>query len=521
MATAPPVSPVAPTPPTTPPNPPINRGDRDTFADRVDATISYLTGAPAEIYGLAQASYNNAQAAVQALDNIDSQVQAAASAAVDDALGVLALQKSTDTIPASPPQSPSTKMFRLLTTNTAQIVTRGASYKGYRLMNLLKGLASTTSSLGAPADLWRVGKVWQLHAAYVVKQAGIVTTGAWVDDTITGTTLGHTPGSAATSRFLTVKRNTVVGDYLEQPVTVGRSGVLSLGFMMTAGAANVVEILLNGTLRETISTRNANGPFIYRHRISVAPGDYTVRIRIGTGSTGTLYSIGGNFFPVDEAPLDAQVDQFYFYNSDQDYIDNEGASDYALVDASNSNLYSGSYHGGETSQSVTWLANGAAFTPAANALVLSGGFELRQSTTIAGKITSVTAQRFVADGTHEFNAVLHGAMNATTVYTGMSGTAEVFSRIAFPRVVDMASLADGTEVELGRPPLVVQERPDTGQRLSIYITIFALDTANKRGGVFVRHAVGAYNKLYYGPAVSATTPYVLNDLAWRQVRVFD
>lgn len=51
---------VNPTAPTNPPSPPIQRGDRATFSARVDQTITYLTGAPAEIYGLAQNTYNNA-----------------------------------------------------------------------------------------------------------------------------------------------------------------------------------------------------------------------------------------------------------------------------------------------------------------------------------------------------------------------------------------------------------------------------------------------------------------------------
>lgn len=50
----------APTIPTAAPTPPIQRGDRATFSPRVDATITYLTGAPAEIYGLATNAYNNA-----------------------------------------------------------------------------------------------------------------------------------------------------------------------------------------------------------------------------------------------------------------------------------------------------------------------------------------------------------------------------------------------------------------------------------------------------------------------------
>lgn len=51
---------VAPTSPTPAPTPAIQRGDRTTFSPRVDQTITYLTGAPAEIYGLATNAYNNA-----------------------------------------------------------------------------------------------------------------------------------------------------------------------------------------------------------------------------------------------------------------------------------------------------------------------------------------------------------------------------------------------------------------------------------------------------------------------------
>jgi hypothetical protein len=64
---------INPTAPTAPPTPAIQRGDRTTFSARVDATITYLTGAPAEIYGLATATYTNA------LDAYDSATLAKAS----------------------------------------------------------------------------------------------------------------------------------------------------------------------------------------------------------------------------------------------------------------------------------------------------------------------------------------------------------------------------------------------------------------------------------------------------------
>lgn len=51
---------VVPVAPTAPPSPPIQRGDRATFSDRVDQTITYLTAAPAEIGALATATYTNA-----------------------------------------------------------------------------------------------------------------------------------------------------------------------------------------------------------------------------------------------------------------------------------------------------------------------------------------------------------------------------------------------------------------------------------------------------------------------------
>lgn len=65
---------VQPPVPTTPPTPPIQRGDRATFSNRVDAAITYLTGAPAEIYGLATNVYNNA------VDAFSSATAAATSA---------------------------------------------------------------------------------------------------------------------------------------------------------------------------------------------------------------------------------------------------------------------------------------------------------------------------------------------------------------------------------------------------------------------------------------------------------
>ena len=59
------------------PTPAIQRGDRETFADRVDAAITYLTGAPAAIYAFALNVLNNATVAQ---DSATAAVAAASAA---------------------------------------------------------------------------------------------------------------------------------------------------------------------------------------------------------------------------------------------------------------------------------------------------------------------------------------------------------------------------------------------------------------------------------------------------------
>jgi len=71
----------APPTPLAPPTPPIQRGDRATFSDRVDQTITYLTAAPADIYGIATNAYNNAVDAFTSADNAATSATSAATSA--------------------------------------------------------------------------------------------------------------------------------------------------------------------------------------------------------------------------------------------------------------------------------------------------------------------------------------------------------------------------------------------------------------------------------------------------------
>lgn len=75
----------APTSPTAAPTPPIQRGDRATFSNRVDATITYLTGAPAEIFGLATNAYQNALDAFNSATAANTSAGTAGTAATNAA----------------------------------------------------------------------------------------------------------------------------------------------------------------------------------------------------------------------------------------------------------------------------------------------------------------------------------------------------------------------------------------------------------------------------------------------------
>lgn len=106
------------------PTPPIQRGDRATFSDRVDDTITYLQVAPGEVKAMADVTFNNASEAVAAA----STAVGAAGTAVSSATQALSTVPVTS---LTPPPSPAPNAV-WIHENTAREYTYLATANGFR-----------------------------------------------------------------------------------------------------------------------------------------------------------------------------------------------------------------------------------------------------------------------------------------------------------------------------------------------------------------------------------------------------
>ena len=397
------------------------------------------------------------------------------------------------------------------------VLTPKNSGDGYLMIQLERGIFSSTDSVGSESELLRVVGVRDLIevvAGYRAMSATNVTWGASVYN-VSGSSGGgkHNDGNAYYS-------STEVGAWAEFEVDVGANGKTNVMFNTSNGSATAVDISIDGVVIDTISLKNPSGGR-YEYEIRATPGQRTIRVE--KKSTGYLYLFGVNFHGLKDLQLGQPLDSIGYWYSGNNYITNKGATDYAIYGLDDG-LWAGSYHGGETLVSERFVVDGASITLGVGGVAVASTFSLEQKTNIAwpgGTGFSVTTvHTFNKVAGYSLHASFAGDVNVRTFYTAMCTTPVNFNEVVFPKAHAFTGV--GGDYPIGKNNVLCQRNPTTGQSIWNKFTLFNNDENNNRHpGAYISEALGSYNKLYYGPIVESPTAIYVENLAFSIEKLFD
>lgn len=294
----------------------------------------------------------------------------------------------------------------------------------------------------------------------------------------------------------------------------------------TAGSANGVELYVNGVLKQTFSAvlvgTNYLLPILYE---ATLPGTNEVRLKKVAG--GSLNVVGAEFSTLENYVGGRPIDSVAYGDYDRDYVEGNGASDYAFFSVAQGKWF-GSVHGGETERVAPYLmvdGNVTTIPPSTDNFVTGQHMRLQQATTMATGSDSLNVDSvytYYEDGVQSFDCAMSGSATVSTAYTCMTASNEDFDAITFPRALTVAA---GKNL-LGRYNKVTQTNrtaPLLPLNLTTLFTLFPMGGANGANmganGPYISGQAGAYNKLYYGPVLDS--PTTLTKLAFSTVRSFE
>lgn len=387
----------------------------------------------------------------------------------------------------------------------------------YLLFEMRRANLTPSGSVGGNAELLRVTSVLKVASAWIGRHdySSISDAAHWPATayTVAGNAVLYqhlqtvneyysSPGAAGTG-----------GRWIEFNVPFNGDGEANLQFLSTPGSANDAEISIDGGPAEVARLASTSAQ-IYRHKLRASPGFHTVRVTKPT-ALSTINVFGTNYGDVASYPGFSSPGGFCAWGDGTAYTNDEGASDYAILDQT-SGLFAGSFHGGEVLQAEDFIIDGIKVNPLA-AIVSCDTLEIIQKTQIdwpsnASPTSSLichSSQTFAENNGYSMsyvfseNPAVPGGVQSRTFYTAMHTTPERFTDVVAPEYLNLIGQPDGFKA-LSRSDVVVQSSPGTGERIVTQIALDNLDyLGNIYGGPTVRKVSGSYNKLYYGPLISA------------------
>lgn len=279
---------VNPTAPTNPPSPPIQRGDRATFSARVDATITYLTGAPAEIYGLAQNTYNNAVDAFGSADAAATSASAAAGSATsasgfaDNASDFADAASTSATAAANSATAAANSAAALTATSTSSLVigtgTKAFTVQANRQFSVGQALRAVNPTNTAQ---WMVGAVTSYSGTALVLDV------TDVNPATAGQTVANWSISISGVKGATGAAGGITGGNLTGALNYAQAGAVPVSATpdIWSGAGNLVPLTGTGTI-----TGFPAAPQVGATRTLVVSGDTTLT------SDANLQVYGGTVF---------------------------------------------------------------------------------------------------------------------------------------------------------------------------------------------------------------------------------
>ena len=406
--------------------------------------------------------------------------------------------------------------------STINVVTKSASGDGFvEQAYKNNGGDGSATSAGVNWALLRSISVTPVYNAVVIKNT--VSAESAAHSLLNGIEFAMTPSAKSTymrnsngtttSNFLRAK-NVPASGWVEYEVTLAAgdessrkanvaiysSAVVSADFKVEVGGVLVHQ---GPATRKGTQSALWTIPIELTNSATATDSIHTIRITNITGNP--LYVVGVNYYRLDQVPdPNTEFDAWKLWlDLDNPFINTSGASDYAIFDT-DLDVFTGSFHGGETNVALNFSFDGVAYNLSTFAefdFHIAQNVSFKQRTDIGGKLTTYITTTNYIDGVQQFRVSMTGNMNCTTFYTMLCPTYREFDYIAHP-----VYLLNGAATDLqniGDVQDVVQLRSSTGQYVRHTFTKFDL-SSNSRGCCYLDNKEGSpgvvsNRKVYYGP----------------------
>jgi hypothetical protein len=480
-------------------------------------------------------SVEAAQARVDAEGNVYTTLKERLDAAQVDFKNYQNIISNYTIYPQSPkpqkigPRTCSYKIIHKTSANELQIIQK--TNKGYVHYTFAKNTgASGEGDYGINHELIRLIRARHIQDAYVYKDVSTPTSGS--------VTVQYAPGLFNTiesllfylpqrddAKSISSQNGNGVGCYkiaasseVSYTLKVNKKKKANALFMCTPGGSQDVQIFVNNVLVKSFNPRalvtsGGNSMALIEFELpSKANTSDTVTVKIRNNSgAGDAYLCALNFFELKDYDGQDISDYKCFGSAKSGWIENSGASDYALYDADTRKWF-GSYHGGEISEldRILWengsvrgdeysLSHVQFATINVGEWKVQKYFEIYQQTSLAnGKAKMVSKFDFNTDGTIEMDfGYYDGQVNLGTFYTALTCTSVNFNYLFYPRYYYFGNTPTNTyytfPVTEGR---ISQVSSTDVLQLDIRFTKFN-NRYDSRGPTIADN--DAYRKFYYGP----------------------
>jgi|GEM_PF-5641567 len=395
------------------------------------------------------------------------------------------------------------------TGNDLNVVTQkpnGKDYVSFKLNNSI--VASDAYSVGGSGELTRVVSVLNVdYFKLLQKTYSNRSTTGW------GANTSIAYGSSTVS--LCSISTPTAGEWVEYTITVPH-GVYTTTLLVYAsnGSSDNVDISVDGVVKLNTSFKQTTAGW-KEIEVPITPGGHTVRITIKTVAYASI--AGLNLVDLKNFKSGYSFDTFILQNDGANpYITNQGAIDYAMVDA-DTGLYCGSYHGGETRNRLQYLLDNTEISLTDGSLFVGKVFEIEQDTSIVSKLNAYSRYIFRADGIQEFEVYLTGNMNITRLFSNMTTTHTSFNKCIYPKVINTAA---GSDFYLPiETDYIVQKNPVTNRKITTILNDYILPLGAK-----IQPRISSssfYNKVYKESILSDDSPITFTSGNFKSVHIFE
>lgn len=294
------------------------------------------------------------------------------------------------------------------------------------------------------------------------------------------------------------------------------NGKINVAFFIRGSVTQneTVNIKINGETVKTVTLNLAHSQRVVTHEIETSLsgiGANTFKVGVENTSSREVYIVGLNVYNLKDYE-GQKVDGYAAHGSTlHDFIDNNGANDYAIKNAETGQNF-GSYHGGEkmVSCEVLWrtsMQDRYEYVDfdslEVNAWCAIKHFSIKQTTNLIDRAYMHGIHNFDTDGTLQMDFSYEVMDGATPIplmdfWTSLTCTSPEFTELTHPRRITINANSGQHTLFPATDGFVVQETPDGKQQLQIRFNRYNNEFSSFTNPSSISDQT-MYKKHYYAP----------------------